>query len=198
MPLTRVQIISEALTLMGKKPILNLTNQSDIVTAADQAFDMLLTDTISKGFFRFATRIVQINQNVNTPVGGYWLFSYTLPADYLKLVHLWPVMYDFEIYENNALYSNFNNAFQPLFLEYEFSPLVVNLPPYFVKYFIYELAMHLSLSNAQRPDYFEALKGERGILLAQAQAADAQNRPQTPLQSAPMLTRRFVSTFASG
>ena len=198
MPLTRVQIISQSLTLLGKKPILNLTNQSDIVTSANDAFDMLLQDTISKGFFRFATRIVQLNQNVNTPIGGYWLYNYTLPADYVKLVHLWPVMYDFEIYENNSLYSNFNNSSQPLYLEYEFTPLVQSLPPYFVKYFIYELAMHLALSNAQRPDYFDALKSERTILLAQAQAADSQNRPQTPLQSAPMLTRRFVSTFASG
>ena len=159
---------------------------------------MLLQDTISKGFFRFTTRIVVLNQNVNTPIGGYWLYNYTLPADYVKLVHLWPQMYDFEIYENGSLYSNFNNSSQPLYLEYQFIPVVQNLPPYFVKYFIYELAMHLALSNAQRPDYFDVLRSERVILLAQAQAADAQNRPQTPLQSAPMLTRRFVSTFASG
>ncbi len=198
MPLTRVQIISQALTLMGKKPIMNLTNQSDIVTAADQAFDMLLSDTISKGFFRFTTTIVQLQQSVNTPLGGYWRYSYPLPANYVKLVHLYPVTYDFEIYENNNLYTNFNSQNAKLFLEYEFVPLVQNLPPYFVKYFIYELALYLALSNAQRPDYYSELKGERTILLAQAQAADAQNRPQTPLQSAPMLTRRYVTTFASG
>jgi hypothetical protein len=198
MPLTRVQIISQALTLMGKKPIMNLINQSDIVTAADQAFDYLLQATLSEGFWRFATRIVVLNLNVNVPVGGYWMFSYQLPADYLKLVHLWPQNYDFEMYENFQMYSNFNNSNQPLFLEYVFTPVVSNLPAYFVKYFVYELAAYLALSNAQKPDYYGELERKKGIELAIAQAADAQNRPQTPLQSAPMLQRRFVTTFASG
>jgi len=36
--------------------------------------------------------------------------------------------------------------------------------------------------------------GQLGIALA----ADAQNRPQTPLQSQPILSRRYISTFASG
>jgi len=198
MPLTRVQIISQALTLMGKKPIMNLTNQSDIVTAADNAFDYLLQATLSEGFWRFATRIVVLNLNVNVPIGGYWMYSYQLPADYLKLVHLWPQNYDFEMYENFQMYSNFNNSSQPLYLEYVFAPVISNLPPYFVKYFAYELAAYLALNNAQKPDYYQVLDNKKGIELAIAQAADAQNRPQTPLQSAPMLQRRFVTTFASG
>ena len=198
MALTRVQIISQALTLLGKAPIMNLTNQSDIVTAADAAFDMLLTAQLSTGFWRFATTIIELQQSVNTPIGGYWLYSYPLPADYLKLVHLWPQTYDFEIYQNGQIYSNFNNANQPFFLEYVFAPLVQNLPPYFVKYFIYELGAYLALANAQRPDYFQVLDAKKGIELAIAQAADCQNRPQTPLQSAPMLTRRYVSSSPSG
>jgi hypothetical protein len=193
-----VQIISQALTLLGKAPILNLTNQSDIVTAADQAFDMLSTATFSEGFWRFATTIIELQQSVNTPIGGYWFYAYPLPADYLKLVHLWPHTYNFEIYENNQLYSNFNNSGQPFFLEYVFQPEVVNWPPYFIKYFIFELAAYLALANAQRPDYYSELDRKKGIELAIALAADAQNRPPTPLQSQPMITRRYVSTFASG
>ncbi len=198
MPLTRVQIISQALTLMGKKPIMNLTNQSDIVTAADNSFDMLLQATLSEGFWRFATKIAELQQNVNTPIGNYWFNAYNLPNDYLKMVHLWPQMYDFEIYAGNLLFTNFNNAGQPLFIEYVFLPEVQFLPAYFVKYFIFEIASFLALTNAQMPDYYSELDRKKGIELAIAQAADAQNRPQTPLQSSPVLTRRFVSTFASG
>ncbi len=198
MPLTRVQLISQALTVMGKKPIMNLINQSDIVTAADNAFDYLLQSTASKYFWRFATLIVQLNQNVVAPIGGYWSYSYQLPADYLKLIHLWPQQWDFEIYQNSLLYTNFNNSGQQLFLEYQNTPIVENFPAYFQQYFIYEIAAYLALSNAQMPDYYDAIKKERDFQLAVAQAADAQNRPQTPLQSAPMLSRRFVATFASG
>ena len=198
MPLTRVQIISQALTIMGLKPIQNLLNQSDIVTAADQAFDMLLPNIISKHFWRFATTIAQLNRLVAVPIGGYWKFAYQLPADYLKFVHLWPHNYDFDMYQNHQMYSNFDDSFTPLFLEYTFLPVVVNLPDYFTQYFILELATYLSLSNAQYLQYFQILEPKRQTELAQALAADCQNRPQTPLQSMPMLTRRFVSTFASG
>jgi len=114
------------------------------------------------------------------------------------LIHLWPQQWDFEIYQQNLLYTNFNNANQTLFLEYQFLPLVANLPAYFVKYFVYEIAAYLALANAQMPDYYSELERKKGVELAIAQCADAQNRPQTPLQSQPVLSRRFVTTFASG
>jgi hypothetical protein len=198
MPLTQTQIISQSLTIMGKKPIMNLVNQSDIVTAAVNSWDYLLQSVVSKYFWRFATLIAVLSQNVVPPIGGYWRYSYQLPADFLKLVHLWPQQWDFEIYRNNLLYANFNNQSQPLYLEYQNTPLVETFPPYFQEYFAYEIAAYLALSNAQMPDYYEAIKKERDFQLAVALAADAQNRPQTPLQSAPMLSRRFVTTFASG
>lgn len=201
MALTRVQIISQALTLMGKQPIMNLTNQSPIATAADQCFDMLLQATLSESFWRFTCKIVELQMNLNTPIGGYWFYAYTLPNDYLKLIHLWPHQYDFELYAGpNAplLFTNFNNANQPLFLEYQFLPDVSLLPPYFVKYFIFEIAAFLALTNAQMPDYYSELERKKGIELAIAQCADAQNRPQTPLVSMPVLSQRFVSTYASG
>jgi hypothetical protein len=198
MPLTKVQFISQSLTLLGKKPIQNLLNQSDIVTAASAAFDYLLPNVLSQGQWRFATTIVQLPQLVNPPVGGYWSFAYQLPGDFLKLIHLWPPIYNFEIYHANQLFSNFNSQFQALFLEYVFLPQVQDLPDYFTKYFVYELAAYLSLSNAQTPGFYQAIEPQRGIELARALAADAQNRPQTPLQSMPMISRRYVSLFTSG
>lgn len=201
MALTRVQIISRALNLMGKKSVMNLTNQSDIVSAADQCFDMLLQATLSEGFWRFASKIAELQMALDTPIGGYYQYAYYLPNDYLKMVHLWPQNYDWELYAGpNAplLFSNFSNAGQSFFIEYVFLPDVALLPAYFVKYFTYEIAAYLALSNAQMPDYYSELERKKGIELAIAQAADAQNRPQTPLQSAPVLSGRFVSTFASG
>ena len=183
---------------MGKKPIQNLLNQSDIVTAADQAFDMLLPSVLSTGFWRFATRIQMLSQVLPAPIGGYWTFAYQLPPDYLKFVHLWPHNYDYEMYENHLMYSNFNNQFSPLFIEYIFAPLVQTLPSYFTLYFIYELACYLSLSSAQNIGYYQILEPKRMGQLGIALAADAQNRPQTPLQSQPILSRRYISTFASG
>jgi hypothetical protein len=183
---------------MGRKPITSLSQQSDIVNSADQAFDLLLTSAISIGFWRFATTIAVLQKLNITPVGGYWAYAYSLPADYLKMVHLWPQLYDFEIYQDAQLYTSFNNSNQPLYIEYNFLPPETMLPAYFIKYFCYELACHLALSNAQLPDYTQELERKRVIELSIAQAADTQNRPQSPLRSQPMVALRFVSSFASG
>ena len=199
---------------MGKKPIISIDDNSDIVTAAVQAFNYLLPSILSKYFWRFATTIVQLQQLNIVPVGGYWQYAYALPPDYLKLVHLYPINWDFEIYNNQQLYSNYNSTIQyipvnantpqplpasnPLYIEYQFLPLVQFLPDYFNEYFAYELASYLCLTNAQSVNYFSVLRPRADFLLQTALAADAQNRPQTPLQSAPMITRRYVTTFASG
>ena len=198
MAFSRVQIISYSLTLMGRKPVSSLTNQGDIVTSADQAFDLLLTSALSIGFWRFATTIATLQKLDETPVGGYWMYSYMLPANYLKLVRLYPHTYNFEMYDNSRMYSNYNNKFQPFYLEYVYKPDETLLPPYFIKYFSFELASYLALSNAQAPDYLSEIERRRAIELSIAQAADAQNRPQSPLYSKPMLEVRYVSTFASG
>jgi len=211
---TQVQIISNALSIMGKKPIISLDDNSDIVTAAVQAFNYLLPSILAKYFWRFATTIAQLQQLNIKPVGNYWSYAYALPPDYLKLVHLYPPNWDFEIYNNQQLYSNFNSTIQyippppsppqplpaanPLYIEYQFLPLVQFLPDYFNEYFAYELASYLCLTNAQSVNYFQVLRPRADFLLQSALAADAQNRPQTPLQSAPMISRRYVTTFASG
>jgi len=205
MAATKVQIISYAMMLLGKKPIISLVNQNDLTTALEASFDFLYPSMISKGFWRFATQIVQLSQLQQTPTGGYWFFAYQLPGNYLEMVHLWPQMYGWEIYENNLLYTNYNAAAtagnstpQGLFIEYVFLPLIQNLPSYFVEFMAHRIAADAALSNAQSVQYYQPLLQRADYLWQQAQAKDAQNRPQTQLQNAPMITRRFVSVFVSG
>ena len=56
---TRVQIISQALILLGNAPIMSLDNQSDITNAANSAFDKLLASNLSKNSWRFACTITR-------------------------------------------------------------------------------------------------------------------------------------------
>ena len=198
MAFSRVQIISHAITLMGRKPISSLVNQGDLVNSADQVFDFLLESALSTSFWRFASTIAVLQKLAETPIGGYWMYSYMLPANYLKLIRVYPHTYSFELYQGSRLYSNCDNSSHPFYIEYIFKPDPTVLPPYFVKYFAYELASYLAISNAQIPDYLPEIERRRSIELSIAQAADAQNRPQQSLVSNPMTERRFVSTFVSG
>jgi hypothetical protein len=198
MAFSRVQIISHALTLMGRKPVSSLINQGDLVNCADQAFDLLLTTALSTSPWRFASTIAVLNKLNETPIGGYWKYSYALPSDYLKLLRLYPQTYIFELFSEERLYSNIDNSNIPFYIEYIYKPDDGALPSYFVKYFAFELASYLALSSAQVPDYIQELERRRVIQLSIAQAADAQNRPQTPIQSHPMVSRRSISAFAMG
>lgn len=198
---TKVQIISYAAMLLGKKQTLSLVNQSELIAQLEATFDFLLPSVISKGFWRFATKISVLTQLNITPVGGYYFYAYQLPGDYLEMVHLWPQFYDWEIYNNSQVYTNYNSAAigsQQLYIEYQYLPEATALPPYFNEYFATHIAAVAALSNAQSVAYHAPLMQESRILWGEAQAKDAQNRPQTPLQNAPMVSRRFVSTFASG
>lgn len=197
MSLTKVQIISAAITLMGKKPILSLDQQSDIVTAAEQAFDYLLPAQLSSGFWRFATTIAPLSQLNFTPVPNFaWAYAFELPGDYLKMVRILPQNWDFEIFEHHVMYTNVTG---PLYIEYvRMVDDIAQLPDYFSNWLIKAIAVELCLTSANSASYLSALKPERDFLLAVAMANDAQNRPQTPLISQPILQNRFVTTIASG
>src|ERR1700676_2726942 len=110
MPYTRVQIVSFAIQVLGQKSISNLVNQSDLVNSANQFYDLVVEEALGEHFWRFSTTIVQLNQLNFTPIGGYWFYAYQLPADYFKMIHLWPFNYDYEIYQNTQLFSNYNSV----------------------------------------------------------------------------------------
>lgn len=189
MALTKVQTISNALTMLGKKPVTSLDTTDPLVNSAVQAYDFLLPACLAKNQWRFATNIEQLSQIANgTPIVK-WQYSYALPGNFLKLICLYPQNYQFELYANNILYSNLNS---PLYIEYVFQPADTELPGYFLEYFIYELATYLALSNAQSPQFAQFLEQKRGVQFAIACSIDAQNRPQTPLLSAPMLNDRAI------
>lgn len=195
MAMTKVQIISNSVTLLGGAPILSLDSQGDMVNAAEQAFDFLLNAKLSEGFWRFATTYTQLSQvNITIPQQMYWLYAYQLPGDFKKLVRLHPQNYAFEIY-GDLLYSN---VLSPQYIEYTRPVEITDLPDYFTHYFIYELALYLCLSTANSAQYYTVLKPERDYLYGLAQANDAQNRPQSELISAPMIWNRWVSSWANG
>jgi hypothetical protein len=140
--------------------------------------------------------MAQLNQQ---PVVTNWRYIYQLPGDYLETVRVYPQQYNWEIFQGTnqipVIYSNFNG---PFFLEYVHIVDPTLLPNYFVHYFVYEIALYLSLSSAQQTQYTPLLEKQRDFQLGVALAKDAQNRPQTPLASQPIITNRYVATWCGG
>jgi len=179
--------------LLGHKPIQTLTDADDMIISADQAFDILLPSVLATGNWRFSIKIQQLTLSVEVPPPQTnWTQIYLLPPGYLKNIRIIPQNYVYEIYANNQIWCNWGTE-SPVYMEYAFLPEIAQLPPWFVNYFIYEIATFLCLSNAQKPDYFSALIQQKNTQWAIAAAADAQNRPQFVEFNIPMLDKRNIT-----
>ncbi len=197
MALTKTVIISLSVMLLGHKPVTSLENADDLVTAAEQAFDMLLPSVLSSGNWRFSMQISQLSLSpMVPPPQTNWQNIYYLPSGYLKNIRIIPQNYVYEIYSGNLIYCNWGTE-TPVFMEYAFLPAIEQLPPWFVNYFIYEIATFLALSNAQKMEYYSSLEAKRITQLAMAAATDAQNRPQFSQVDIPVLNKRNITGIIS-
>jgi hypothetical protein len=193
MAYSKTSIISLAVSLLGHKPIQTLDNADDLVTSAEQAFDILLPSVLSTGNWRFSMQIQQLSLSpIIPPPETYWQNVYYLPAGYLKNIRIIPQNYVYEIYAGGLIYCNWGTQ-SPVYMEYAFLPDIAQIPAVFINYFIYELASFLALSNAQKVDYYAALESKRILQLAIAAATDAQNRPQFSQVDIPVLNRRNIT-----
>ncbi len=191
----KVTIISNAITQLGHKPIQTLENGDDLVVAAEQAYDMLLPSVLSSGNWRFAVQIAQLSESLEVPPeGSYWTKTYYLPAGYLSNIRVYPQNYVYDIYSNNRIFTNWNGA---VWMEYTYLVDATLLPPHFVNYFVYEIAAYLSLSNAQKTEFFSILENKRIQQLAMASATDAKNRPNFSQVDFPVLSNRYIGGIIS-
>lgn len=193
MAYTKTSIISLAVMLLGHKPIQTLDNADDMVISASQAFDILLPSVLATGNWRFSIKITQLSLSTEVPPPQTnWTEIYLLPAGYLKNIRIIPQNYVYEIYSNNQIWCNWGTE-TPVYMEHAYLPEIAQLPPWFINYFIYEIATYLCLSTAQKPDYFSALENKKNVQWAIAAAADSQNRPQFVEVNIPMLDKRNIT-----
>ena len=193
MATTKTSIISLAVMLLGHQPIQTLDNADDMVIAAEQAFDLLLPSVLATGNWRFSMMISQLTLSTEVPPPQTNFNQiYLLPPGYLKNIRIIPQNYVYEIYSNNQIWCNWGVQ-SPVFMEYAFRPPIDQLPPWFINYFIYEIASMIALTAAQKPDFYNALLKQKNIQWAIAAAADAQNRPQFVDWEIPMLTKRNIT-----
>lgn len=193
MAVTKTEIVSMIVQLLGHKPIITLDNADDLVISASQFFDLLLPSVLSTGNWRFSMQLQQLSLSpIIPPVQTGWQNVYYLPAGYLKNIRVIPQNYVYEIYAGGLIYCNWGTA-TPIYMEYAFLPDISQLPSYFINYFIYEVAATMCLTNAQKPEYYNTLEAKRILQLAIAAATDAQNRPQFSQVDIPMLNKRNIT-----
>ncbi len=186
MPLTKAEIISRTVELLGKGPIASTLSAGKFAQVVDNFYELLLPATLAINNWRFATAIQQLSRLVAVPIVSDWSYAFQLPANFLALRRLYPHTTDFQIYENKLLYANASE----LTLEYRFVPDASRFPEYFVEYFIYRIGVRLAVFASADETTLGAFKGLEKEAYVSALFADGSSHPTQPIQSAPVIDCR--------
>jgi len=82
-----VKIVNNALVRIGASSITALTENSEPARAANVIYDQIRDATLRDHVWNFATRRIQLAQDVAAPAFGY-VYAYTLPTDCLRVLQM--------------------------------------------------------------------------------------------------------------
>jgi hypothetical protein len=189
---TKLSMLSAALVLTGEKPMNSLTDPRYGAAVGAALFDMIYENELQANRWRFACKKAQLSQ-VNTTPPNEWMYCYQLPTDMLLPIGFWGVGPDrtYEIY-SNVIYTNItsnpgpiNSTSPVLTFDYMFKPDPSTIPSYFSLLVTYALAKDMIKPITEGDTAASAMVTKYNMQRARAMYADAQGRPNRPLQHSP-------------
>lgn len=157
--LTKLEICSKALVLLGAEPLQSFYDKSLSATLCKEMFPIIYSSCLSDKSWHFAERSIILSKNVSTPLYNF-KYSFQLPADFIRLSAISVAEHrqtytDFKL-EGNSLYSNCD----ALYLTYIAEVPTEDLPSFFIEYLIYSLCGSIVMSlyeDVQKVGYFQSL-----------------------------------------
>jgi hypothetical protein len=194
---TKLSWISAALVLCGEKPLNGLMDPRYGSAVGAALFDMIYENELQSNRWRFACKKTQLAQ-VNVTPPNEWQFCFQLPTDMLLPIGIWGVSTDrlYEIY-GNVIYTNvtsnpgpINSSAPVLTFDYLFKPDPSTVPSYFSLLMTYALARDMLKPVTENDTSATAMGVKYNQQRGRALFADAQGRPNRPLQNNPFVQVR--------
>jgi hypothetical protein len=184
MPSAKIEVANNALSELGAQlltalPMNNL--ESDTVLAV---YDDVYEDLLGKAPWRFATKKADLSREVTTPLNE-WTYQFVLPPQCMRILRVYPHA-PYEMFEGK-IYSD-SDALAVDFVERVSESL---WPPPFVRLMSLELAVRMCMAITNDVALKKSLQDDTRMQFAAALAADAQQRPNIPLQSSPFTAVRY-------
>ena len=142
---SKIQLISNALILIGDLPVTSLSGNTRAETVANNLYDNIVQNEISKFRWGFARRQAQLSLTTEVPIGTEWSSIYQLPADMLNLIKLSPSI-NYQIL-GDKVYCNYSGS---LYCDYIANVSESEWPVYFSKMIEYALAVDFAPSIRDR------------------------------------------------
>lgn len=201
MAISRVDIASQALTLIRANAISNFnegTNEADIVSVYYETF---IRDIFSRYPWKFATKKRRLNLSTSTPVNE-WKYEFIIPDEllYVKAIYDTDGLYckpitDYDV-QDNKIYANSDK----LWAEYTYYVPENKWPGYFTQYAIYALAAMLAIpvtddsdlaAQMQQLAYGNPSEAERGGKFRTAISTESQQAPNDEIYTSELIAARF-------
>lgn len=183
---SKIQLISNALILIGDLPITSLEGNSRAQTVANNLYDNIVENELSKHRWGFARKKAQLGLTAETPVGDEWQSVYQLPTDMITLIKIEPSI-PYQIL-GDKVYCNYSGA---LYCDYIHKPSEGNWPPYFAKMIEYALAMDFAPSIRDSAASMELTANQYQNASRMARYTDSQQHPQTSIAYRPFIDVRY-------
>lgn len=181
---SQVEICSNALILIGDKPLANLNEDRDGAVVAKNLYETTVRSLLTSHRWRFAIKKASLSQLTTTPVNE-WTYQYQLPTDHISTIRTYPSS-SYEIFEDKLLSNNTSVE-----LDYIFRINENYFPPYFTEALEYLMASKMCVpvtgEGARAKAYFSMYLDK----LSQARSTDSMGRPNTGVYSSPFTEVRY-------
>lgn len=182
---SKIDLISNALILIGDVSINNLTGKERRKNVARNLYDNIVQNELTKHRWGFARRKGQLSLISTAPIVE-WDSAYQLPADLLVLIKLYPSI-DYQVYQDQV-YCNYN---QSLYCDYIYNVDESQWPVYFSKMIEYALARDFATSIRDSSSSRVEMAAEYENASRMARYTDSQQHPTTEIQDRPFIDVRF-------
>jgi hypothetical protein len=195
---TAVSICSDALILLGAKPISSFNDGTDEANTSDRLYPNVRDMTLSMYPWSFAYKKLKLSRLLGTPINE-WRYMYQMPGDRLgnpravfrsasvnaRPFKEWEILGD-RLYTNEEV----------IIIDYPYQTEEFAMPQYFVQLLKYMMAWHLSYPITEqetKTQYWQAVAigSGRGGFFRQAANIDGHGQPPQVIEDFSLVEARY-------
>lgn len=200
-PFNETQVIQTALNLLGYPLIQSIAAGGKPAAVLQNLIDPLLAADLSSPNWRFATKAAQLSQLAGVNPGFMWYTAaYQIPPDCLAIWQVYPdvpyMVYGEQIWTSGAtLPPPPPSTAQQLFIQYRHVVPFSMLPPSYILYFCYLLAVTAGPAITDDPKILAQLNADMAKWRSQAMVVNAQGKPNSGLTNSRWVQSRVSGSF---
>lgn len=198
-PYNETQVIQFALNLLGYPLIQSIDAGGPAAAAMHNVYAGLLAADLSSPNWRFATKTADLSLIAGLNPNFMWYTAaYQIPPDCLAIWQVWPGV-PYEVFGEQIWTfggppnSNPNQTAMQLQIQYRHVAPPSMLPPAYILYFCYLLAVTVAPGITDDPKIITLLQADMAKWRSQAMIVNTQGRPNQGLQNS-----RWVGARSSG